>query len=140
MPKKPALASKKAPVLKKVSVSKQASTSKASTSKVSVSKKASTSNIEALESNLPPVPKKTFTTKKNTEIHATDGKDLNLEEYKASAQDTLHLPSVLQYSPSQSRCSRYSLSRSRHSQSQSQHSLSHSRSRRSRSPSRTYSR
>jgi N-acetylmuramoyl-L-alanine amidase CwlA len=98
MPKKITSApAPKTPVSKKASTSKstskastsKASTSKASTSKVSVSKasvsKASTSNIEASESNLPPVPKKTFTTKKNTEIHATDIKDFDLEEYKTSA-------------------------------------------------------
>src|SRR5581483_10507573 len=98
MPKK--ITSAPAP---KTPVPKKASTSK-STSKVSVSK-ASTSNIEASESNLPPVPKKTFTTKKNTEIHATDIKDFDLEEYKMSAQDTsrhsrslsVHSPFMLQY-------------------------------------------
>src|SRR5438128_3169591 len=80
--------------------------------KASAPNKEITSDIEASASYLPAVPKKTFTAKKNVEA---DIEDFDLEEYKASAQDT-----------SQHSCSfsvhsslfRYSLSRSRHSQSQ----------------------
>ena len=50
-----------------------------------------TSDIEASASHLPPVPKKTFTAKK---IVKADIEDFDLEEYKASAQDTSHSFSV----------------------------------------------
>src|SRR5205823_3600483 len=89
------------------------------------------------------VSKKTFTAKKNVEA---DIEDFDLEEYKASAQDTsrhsrsfsMHSP-LFRYSPSRSR---HSPSRSRRSQSQrSRHSpsrLRHSQSQQSRhSPSRS---
>ena len=52
---------------------------------VSVPNKKITSDIEASASHLPPVPKKTFTAKKNVEA---DIDDFDLEEYKVSAQNT----------------------------------------------------
>src|SRR2546430_12288336 len=88
---------------------------------------------KASASHLPAVSKKTFTAKKNVEA---DIEDFDLEEYKASAQDTSrhsrsfsvhsplfrYSPSLLRHSPSQSRHSqsqrlRHSPSRSRRSQS-----------------------
>src|SRR2546423_4065100 len=97
--------------------------------KASAPNKEITSDIEASASHLPAVPKKTFTAKKNVEA---DIEDFDLEEYKASAQDTsrhsrsfsVHSP-LFRYSPSRSR---HSPSRSRRSQSQrSRHSPSRSR-------------
>src|SRR3989440_8999505 len=89
--------------------------------KASAPNKEITSDIEASASHLPAVPEKTFTAKKNVEA---DIEDFDLEEYKASAQDTSrHLCSFSVHSP----LFRYSPSRSRHSQSRSRHSPSRSR-------------
>src|SRR6185369_10043389 len=105
--------------------------------KASAPNKEITSNIKASASHLPPVPKKTFTAKKIVEA---DIEDFDLEEYKASAQDTLRHShsfsvhsSLFRYSPPRSR---HSPSRSRRSPSRSRRSHSRSWSRRpSRRPS-----
>ena len=86
---------------------KKAAPKKPPPKKASAPNKEITSDIEASASHLPPVPKKTFTAKKNVEA---DIEDFDLEEYKASAQDTsrhsrsfsVHSP-LFRYSPSQSR-------------------------------------
>ena len=125
-PKK-ASAPTKTPAPKKAAP-KKAAPKKPPPKKASAPNKEITSDIEASASHLPAVSKKTFTAKKNVEA---DIEDFDLEEYKASAQDTsqhsrsfsVHSP-LFRYSPSQSR---HSPSRSRRSQSR--------RSRRSRSPS-----
>src|SRR2546423_7051223 len=140
-PKK-ASAPTKTPAPKKAAP-KKAAPKKPPPKKASAPNKEITSDIEASASHLPAVSKKTFTAKKNVEA---DIEDFDLEEYKASAQDTsrhsrsfsVHSP-LFRYSPSRSR---HSPSRSRRSQSQrSRHSPSrsrHSQSRRSRhSPSRS---
>src|SRR5256714_14985046 len=140
-PKK-ASAPTKTPAPKKAAP-KKAAPKKPPPKKASAPNKEITSDIEASASHLPAVSKKTFTAKKNVEA---DIEDFDLEEYKASAQDTsrhsrsfsVHSP-LFRYSPSRSR---HSLSRSERSQSQrSRHSPSRSRrsqSRRSRhSPSRS---
>src|SRR5437588_4341110 len=87
--------------------------------KASAPNKEITSDIEASASHLPAVSKKTFTAKKNVEA---DIEDFDLEEYKASAQDTSqHSRSFSVHSP----LFRYSRSRSQRSQSQrSRHSPS----------------
>ena len=82
---------KKLPALKKALAAKKATVSKKTPKKVSVSKKkmtlrastskASSLNIEASVSDLPPLPKKTFTTKKNIEVY----EDFNFKEYETSA-------------------------------------------------------
>src|SRR2546421_2390356 len=140
-PKK-ASAPTKTPAPKKAAP-KKAALKKPPPKKASAPNKKITSYIEASASHFPAVSKKIFTAKKNVEA---DIEDFDLEEYKASAQDTsrhsrsfsVHSP-LFRYSPSRSR---HSPSRSRRSQSQrSRHSPSRSRrsqSRRSRhSPSRS---
>src|SRR2546421_6248258 len=102
----------KTPAPKKAAL-KKAALKKPSPKKASVPNKEITLDIEALASHLPPVPKKTFTAKKNVKA---DIEDFDLEEYKASAQDTSrHSRSFSVHSP----LFRYSPSRSRHSQSRS---------------------
>ena len=140
-PKK-ASAPTKTPAPKKAAP-KKAAPKKPPPKKASAPNKEITSDIEASASHLPAVSKKTFTAKKNVEA---DIEDFDLEEYKASAQDTsrhsrsfsVHSP-LFRYSPSRSRHSpsrsrRSQSQRSRHSPSPSQRSQSR-RSRRSRSPS-----
>src|SRR5437763_7017122 len=130
-PKK-ASAPTKTPAPKKTAP-KKAVPKKPPPKKASAPNKEITSDIEASASHLPAVSKKTFTAKKNVEA---DIEDFNLEEYKASAQDTSrHSRSFSVHSP----LFRYSLSRSRHSPSRSRRSQSQrsrhspSRSRRSQS-------
>src|SRR5439155_16926225 len=87
---------------------KKAAPKKPPPKKASAPNKKITLDIEASASHLPAVSKKTFTAKKNIEA---DIEDVDLEEYKASAQDTS------QHSRSfsvQSRFFRYSPSGSRH--------------------------
>ena len=125
-PKK-ASAPTKTPAPKKAAP-KKAAPKKPPPKKASAPNKEITSDIEASASHLPAVSKKTFTAKKNVEA---DIEDFDLEEYKASAQDTSrHSRSFSVHSP----LFRYSPSRSRHSPSRSRRSQSR-RSRRSRSPS-----
>jgi len=125
-PKK-ASAPTKTPAPKKAAP-KKAAPKKPPPKKASAPNKEITSDIEASASHLPAVSKKTFTAKKNVEA---DIEDFDLEEYKASAQDTSrHSRSFSVHSP----LFRYSPSRSRHSPSRSRRSQSQ-RSRRSRSPS-----
>ena len=140
-PKK-ASAPTKTPAPKKAAP-KKAALKKSPPKKASAPNKKITSDIEASASHLPAVSKKTFTAKKNVEA---DIEDFDLEEYKASAQDTsrhsrsfsVHSP-LFRYSPSRSR---HSPSRSRRSRSPSERSRrSHSRHQRSQhSRSRTRSR
>jgi len=82
-PKK-ASAPTKTPAPKKAAP-KKAAPKKPPPKKASAPNKEITSDIEASASHLPLVPKKTFTAKKNVEA---DIEDFDLEEYKASAQDT----------------------------------------------------
>ena len=104
MPKK--FTPKKASAPTKTPAPKKAAPKKPPPKKASAPNKEITSDIEASASHLPPVPKKTFTAKKNVEA---DIEDFDLEEYKASAQDTsrhsrpfsVHSP-LFRYSPSQS--------------------------------------
>src|SRR5256885_15858466 len=129
---------KKASALTKTPASKKAAPKKAALKKpppkkASALNKEITLDIEALASHLPAVSKKTFTAKKNVEA---DIEDFNLEEYKASAQDTSqhscsfsvhsplfrYSPSRSQHSPSRSRCSQSQ--RSRHFPSRLRHSQS----------------
>ena len=125
-PKK-ASAPTKTPAPKKAAP-KKAAPKKPPPKKASAPNKEITSDIEASASHLPAVSKKTFTAKKNVEA---DIEDFDLEEYKASAQDTSrHSRSFSVHSP----LFRYSPSRSRHSPSRSRRSQSR-RSRHSRSPS-----
>ena len=69
----------------KTSAPKKAALKKPPPKKASASNKKITLDIEASASHLPPVPKKTFTAKKNVEA---DIDDFDLEEYKVSAQNT----------------------------------------------------
>src|SRR6185369_11106743 len=102
---------KKASAPTKTPAPKKAAPKKPLPKKAFAPNKKITSDIEASASHLPPVPKKTFTAKKNVEA---DIEDFNLEEYKASAQDTLrHSCSFSVHSP----LFLYSPSRSRHSPS-----------------------
>src|SRR5439155_19396577 len=125
---------KKASAPTKTPAPKKAAPKKPPPKKASAPNKEITSDIEALASHLPAVSKKTFTVKKNVEA---DIEDFDLEEYKASAQDTsrhsrsfLVHSSLFRYSPSRSR---HSPSRSRRSRSPSGRSRrSHSRHQRSR--------
>src|SRR2546421_11262866 len=64
---------------------KKAALKKPPSKKASAPNKEITSDIEASANHLPAVSKKTFTAKKNVEA---DIEDFDLEEYKASAQDT----------------------------------------------------
>src|SRR2546421_1739812 len=64
---------------------KKAAPKKPPPKKASAPNKEITSDIEVSASHLPAVSKKTFTAKKNVEA---DINDFDLEEYKASAQDT----------------------------------------------------
>ena len=82
-PKK-ASAPTKTPAPKKAAP-KKAAPKKPPLKKASAPNKEITLDIKALASHLPPVPKKTFTAKKNVKA---DIEDFDLEEYKASAQDT----------------------------------------------------
>src|SRR2546422_280109 len=103
---------KKASALTKTPAPKKAAPKKPPLKKTSAPNKEITSDIEASASHLPAVPKKTFTAKKNVKANI---KDFDLEEYKASAQDTSrHSRSFSVHSS----LFRYSHSRSRHSQSQ----------------------
>ena|SRR2546421_1802826 len=88
MPKK--FTPKKVSVLTKTLAPKKAASKKATLKKpppkkASAPNKEITSDIKASASYFPPVPKKTFTAKKNVEA---DIEDFNLEEYKMSVQDT----------------------------------------------------
>src|SRR6185369_2946963 len=86
----------KTPALKKAAPKKTAP-KKPPPKKASAPNKKITSDIEASASHLPPVPKKTFTAKKNVEANI---EDFNLKEYKVSAQDTSqHLHSFSVHSP-----------------------------------------
>src|SRR6185369_5631480 len=76
---------KKASAPTKTPAPKKAAPKKAPPKKASAAKKEITSDIEAAARHLPTVPKKTFTAKKIVEA---DIEDFDLEEYKASAQDT----------------------------------------------------
>ena len=101
-PKK-ASAPTKTPASKKT-VPKKIALKKPPLKKASVPNKEITSDIEVSASHLPAVSKKTFTAKKNVKA---DIEDFDLEEYKASAQDTsrhsrsfLVHSSLFRYSPS----------------------------------------
>src|SRR2546423_4567275 len=102
-PTKTSASKKAAP---KKAVPKKATLKKPPPKKASAPNKEITSDIEVSASHLPPVPKKTFTAKKNVEV---DIKDFDLEKYKVSVQDTSrHSHSFLVHSP----LFRYSPSRS----------------------------
>jgi len=94
-PKK-ASAPTKTPAPKKAAP-KKAAPKKPPPKKASAPNKEIISDIEASASHLPPVPKKTFTAKKNVEA---DIEDFDLEKYKASVQDTSrHSRSFSAHSP-----------------------------------------
>src|SRR6266516_3074297 len=95
MPKKST--PKKASASTKTPAPKKAALKKPPPKKASAPNKEITSDIEVSASHLPPVPKKTFTAKKNVEV---DIKDFDLEKYKVSVQDTSrHSHSFLVHSP-----------------------------------------